>query len=550
MRDCMVEPPFCEGSTCGSLAQSVIYWVLFEVLTTFILVGMITAIVVNNFEEEFEDGEAAQNARALPVSSGDIVQFGRIWWKYARDTGDVIFVDDIPALFNELEPGLGCEETRLIGPPLYKFIDSLKIPADARCVQFVDVLYRLSQHVFLKRYPGDWKDIDSLPMSHEKMVCVKAQALRQFPRLRREGDQFRWSSYAISRVLLVQRLWRGYKARKQLQAMMVQRLKEQGHDSTIVEALARGEDVDLVELQRLNTVMGTRASHIDIITTTSTTSLPVPAVVTRDNASLLSSASISSSSPATDTTPPDSRRNSPVLSSNGLAADGNTVVIAPIDLTNDHAPTNNNPSIITNNTEATVTPAAAPFPLPLRPSSSLDHRSNDTDGKTIRNRDSGSSGTPPTLPRATSGNQSTPISAAAIAAVAASISSLSLAASTSNHGDVAISPSSPQSSTPPDLHQQQQLQEQTNATLIASIPPPTHDDWLAPPVTVIAPTAAVAVAGSSDGNCNDGDATPNDVSSANLVVPPSQATALTQSNINDLNDSIIEDDLSPPPSND
>jgi hypothetical protein len=90
MRDCMVQEPFCNGPDCGSPGQAVAYWISFEVISKFLLLNVVIAVVIKHFEEEFEQGHSAVGPAHHAVSSGEVVTFGRVWSLYAQRLGQTM----------------------------------------------------------------------------------------------------------------------------------------------------------------------------------------------------------------------------------------------------------------------------------------------------------------------------------------------------------------------------------------------------------------------------------------------------------------------------
>jgi hypothetical protein len=183
-------------------------------IATFILINVVVAIVINHFEEEFEEGGSATGHFALEVTSGDVQAFGRVWAQYARDLGETLPVGVLGNVLNRAPAPLGLQGRELYGAAMLRFIARLNIPANTDSVHFVDVTYRLCQRIFGMAHACDWSNVDQLPVDHDKMVCLKAQALRTYPQLRGEGV-WRNPAVLIYRVMTVQRQWRGYISRKQ-----------------------------------------------------------------------------------------------------------------------------------------------------------------------------------------------------------------------------------------------------------------------------------------------------------------------------------------------
>ena len=105
----------------------------------------------------------------------DIVAFSRVWSRFATGIGDTMLVAKLPRLLNSLDQSsnLWCEECRLTGLEMERFIDRLNIPADVNRVHYADVLYRLAQYAFERRFPGEFKQIDELPHDHETVKCLR-----------------------------------------------------------------------------------------------------------------------------------------------------------------------------------------------------------------------------------------------------------------------------------------------------------------------------------------------------------------------------------------
>ena len=102
MRDCMIQEPFCTiNVNCGSASQAIVFFVSFMLLAQFLLLNIITAVVLKNFENEFEEGESAALEDSVPIISvRDITNFGKIWLKFS--VTETLSVKLLPALLYEL----------------------------------------------------------------------------------------------------------------------------------------------------------------------------------------------------------------------------------------------------------------------------------------------------------------------------------------------------------------------------------------------------------------------------------------------------------------
>ena len=142
MYDCMVTEPYCdyEAHNCGSPVFAIIYFCSFTTIGSFVLLNLVIAIILENFETSSAKEE-------YPIKPNDFDHFAAIWSRF-----DPYATQYIPA--QSLE-----EILYLVGPPLglgptakqitmVRFIKSLNIPlAPGNRLHFAVTLFALSQQV-------------------------------------------------------------------------------------------------------------------------------------------------------------------------------------------------------------------------------------------------------------------------------------------------------------------------------------------------------------------------------------------------------------------
>jgi hypothetical protein len=82
MRDCMLQPPFCneEAGECGWPIAAPIYWVTYQILSAFLFVNVVVAVVLQIFEDEMEKEKARGTDYVIDLD--DIDTFGRVWSQF------------------------------------------------------------------------------------------------------------------------------------------------------------------------------------------------------------------------------------------------------------------------------------------------------------------------------------------------------------------------------------------------------------------------------------------------------------------------------------
>ena len=54
MHDTMIEPPFCNPGQCGNRIVAPLFWVSFITLASFLIINVVVAVVITQFEQELE----------------------------------------------------------------------------------------------------------------------------------------------------------------------------------------------------------------------------------------------------------------------------------------------------------------------------------------------------------------------------------------------------------------------------------------------------------------------------------------------------------------
>ena len=207
MRDCMVQPPFCDQSAgeCGSPVLSPLFHVGFQVMSAMLVMDLIVAIILNQvsahtqphmqppashspalrssvhtpptdprslpllcvvqFENQLEKEKRMDSAL---LNEHDMKVFGEHWAHFSRGSWTMP-VPKLPAFLRYLPPPLGFIKgsEQLYGVEMAHFLDELKIPSDNQSVHYLDVIHQLGYRVFLKKYP----DVQRLEDEEEQSIA-------------------------------------------------------------------------------------------------------------------------------------------------------------------------------------------------------------------------------------------------------------------------------------------------------------------------------------------------------------------------------------------
>ena len=277
MRDCMVQPPFCDPNAgdCGSTWLSPLFHVGFQVMSAMLVMDLIVAIILNQFENQLEKEKRMD---AAIMSEQAMRTFGEHWAHFSRGKWTMP-VSKLPAFLRYLPPPLGFTKgsEQLYGVDMAHFLDELKIPCDNQSVHYLDVVHQLGYRFFQNRYPEvlrleneeeqsvahllDDEDVDAfssvtLPyttagirLANEDLSLIRRQAQRQFPSLAADA---KWETFAgqVHRVVICQKMLRGVFDRKRLRAKLVKPLlmemtEGQRQEAEMLAAKhARGETFD------------------------------------------------------------------------------------------------------------------------------------------------------------------------------------------------------------------------------------------------------------------------------------------------------------------
>ncbi|KAJ9468089.1 Voltage-dependent calcium channel type A subunit alpha-1 [Diplonema papillatum] len=145
MQGCRVSPPDCLVPECGT-DWAVLYFLLFMLLVSFLMVNLFVAVVL----EAFQDADDV-------LSNDELVhafrEFRREWLSRTFRSGhdnNTMKVDDVIQLLQSTPPPLGLSlENRKRDTIMLKLLKNLNIPVDANMmVQYTDAVHALARNVF------------------------------------------------------------------------------------------------------------------------------------------------------------------------------------------------------------------------------------------------------------------------------------------------------------------------------------------------------------------------------------------------------------------
>ena len=145
MRDCMVQPPFCDNDAgnCGNTVLSPLYHVGFQVMSAMLVMDLIVAIILNQFENQIEKEKRMDSAI---MTEHDMRVFGEHWSHFSHGKWTMP-VPKLPAFLRYLPPPLGLnfltrenKAAQLYGVEMAHFLDDLRIPSDGQTVHYLDVI--------------------------------------------------------------------------------------------------------------------------------------------------------------------------------------------------------------------------------------------------------------------------------------------------------------------------------------------------------------------------------------------------------------------------
>lgn len=150
MHDCMVEEPYCiEGVNCGIDWFPPIYFVSFFVLTSFILLNLLVAIILDNFNDTVAMDEGREG---FTLTDRDMEMFQQIWSKYDPGATRFIPVANMVNVLLELNYPLGLKNTPGVKHSLTLrkrargLLIEMEIPEHEGRVHFHEALTALARH--------------------------------------------------------------------------------------------------------------------------------------------------------------------------------------------------------------------------------------------------------------------------------------------------------------------------------------------------------------------------------------------------------------------
>eukprot|EP01064_Diplonema_japonicum_P002892 TRINITY_DN1187_c2_g1_i1.p1 TRINITY_DN1187_c2_g1~~TRINITY_DN1187_c2_g1_i1.p1 ORF type:complete len:1952 (+),score=341.45 TRINITY_DN1187_c2_g1_i1:184-6039(+) len=152
MNGCMVSPPFCTNvcapddnygdCKCGT-DGAILYFLLFMILVSFLMVNLFVAVVL----EAFQDAEDLLSNDQLVQAFKD---FRRDWLSLTFDKehdNNLLKVETLIDLLQDTPPPIGLSATP--DAAMLKLLKNLNIPVDVNLmVQYTDVVHALARHVF------------------------------------------------------------------------------------------------------------------------------------------------------------------------------------------------------------------------------------------------------------------------------------------------------------------------------------------------------------------------------------------------------------------
>jgi hypothetical protein len=236
MRDCMIEQPFCSGVDCGNSIVSPIVFVSFMILSSMLVMDLIVAIVLNQFENELEKEKRLSDAFVRDIH---VMQFGKIWSEFSG--GKIkLHLSKFSNFLRALdEPWINEGEKQLLSEgQIYNFIDSLKLPSSYNSVHYLDVIHQLAERRYYLLYPhtkpqccndagnsttaAAYKSIPmnslnilsvaGIPLVNEDLKLIRVQAQREYSELQ-HAKKWCYNAGYVNRIVLVQKCARGFLGR-------------------------------------------------------------------------------------------------------------------------------------------------------------------------------------------------------------------------------------------------------------------------------------------------------------------------------------------------
>ncbi|EDV26574.1 uncharacterized protein TRIADDRAFT_23340, partial [Trichoplax adhaerens] len=212
LHDLMVQPPDCNNSAtafswngdCGNPPVAITFLITYIFITTFVLINMYVAIILNNYQEVEEEEEGSV------ITAEDINVFYETWAKYDPEASQFISFRYLSPLVAELKPPL-----RIPQPNKYPLIALDLALYDSRLVHCLDVLEALVERVIGQPNADEAGDVveeikrqiqkkfsETFPSSGIPKQYDKSKRLKQL------------AVQEIKAAVIIQRAYRHYRLRK------------------------------------------------------------------------------------------------------------------------------------------------------------------------------------------------------------------------------------------------------------------------------------------------------------------------------------------------
>ena len=122
---------------CGNAVASIIFHIVFVVLCAFVLLNLVIAIILDNFDQSNSEQEA-------PVGPEDMQMYVEVWAEFDPRGTYYIPASKIVDLLQLLHPPLGFKGTTVTIPQIQKHIMSIQIPDYNGQVHFLETLHALT----------------------------------------------------------------------------------------------------------------------------------------------------------------------------------------------------------------------------------------------------------------------------------------------------------------------------------------------------------------------------------------------------------------------
>ena len=225
MRATMVQPPFC-GEAAGTMAASlppgtsdcgqgvlaVAFFFLYQLIGALLMMNLMVGVVV----DVFSSTSIRENMR---VSQTHILEFQAAWQKYDPEGTYYISAHYLPFLLRELLAPLGVRESAGSAPHAIAVLRRLEeawLPIREGKVQFQETLFALARCAAGKRLP-ECKFVDKLNKHARRVIDLHHM----------RAAAVEWNAHEYFAAEMIQRTYRGFRAREALQAHRQREIKRE-----------------------------------------------------------------------------------------------------------------------------------------------------------------------------------------------------------------------------------------------------------------------------------------------------------------------------------